>query len=72
MASVQRKTQMIIAGIMLAVLAWGVFHAVGAYRLNDNPWRAVMVLGCSLAFLGIWSLALVRRRRRSGQTDDDS
>ena len=63
---------MIIAGIMLAVLAWGALHAVGAYRLNDNPWRAVVVLGCSLTFLGIWLLLLTGRRRRFDSTDEDS
>jgi uncharacterized membrane protein HdeD (DUF308 family) len=41
--------------------AWGVFHAIGAYRLNHNPWRAVMVLGCVAMYLGAWWLLLKRR-----------
>lgn len=53
-----------IAIIMLAVLAWGVFHAIGAYRFNWNIGRPLMVLGCSLAFLGFWLLMLQSRKRR--------
>lgn len=49
---------------MLALLAWGVFHAVGAYRLNHNPWRGLVVLACSLVFLGSWALLLAWRARR--------
>ena len=59
----------VLAMIMIAILAWGVFHAVGAYSLNHNPWRAVVVLGFSMAFLAFWiSLLVVQRNRppRSG------
>ncbi len=48
----------LIGGIMLAVLAWGVFHAVGAWGLNGNPWRAVVVVACSAGFIGFWWLML--------------
>jgi protein-S-isoprenylcysteine O-methyltransferase Ste14 len=57
--------------IVVAVLAWGVFHAVGAFTLNHNPWRAVMVVGCVAAFLGFWGAMLAARRarlRREGQS----
>lgn len=57
----------IIGVIMLAVLAWGVYHAAGAYwmyKLNHNPWRGVMVLGCVLGFVGFWLLMLNSRKRR--------
>jgi len=50
--------------IAVAVLAWGVFHAVGAYRFNHNPMRAVMVLGCVGAYLGFWGLMLASRKAR--------
>jgi len=49
---------------VLSVLTWGVFHAVGAYTLNHNPWRAVMVVGCVVAFLGFWGAMLASRRTR--------
>jgi hypothetical protein len=50
--------------IMAAVLAWGIFHAVGAYRYNHNPLRAVMVLGCVVGFLTFWGVMLASRRAR--------
>ena len=58
-----RPTLMILA-IFLAVLGWGIFHAVGAFGYNHNPWRAVMVLGCFAGFLGLWALLLSRRGQR--------
>lgn len=56
--------QQTIRLIMLALLAWGVFHAVGAYRFNHNPWRGFVVLACSLVFLGFWGLLLAWRASR--------
>jgi len=58
-----------IAIIMLAVLAWGVFHAVGAFGYQEATfnWRVarpLVVIGCSLGFLGFWLLMLQSRRRR--------
>jgi len=44
--------------IMIGVLIWGAFHAVGAYLFNYNPWRPVMVLLCTLGFLSAWALLL--------------
>ncbi len=58
------QSRWLIAAIMAAVLAWGVFHALGAVRLNGNPWRAVVVLACSMGFIGFWWLMLAARRRR--------
>ncbi len=52
------RPQYVIYAIMLGVLVWGAFHAVGAYLLNYNPWRPVMVLGATLAFLGFWAWLL--------------
>lgn len=56
--------QLAITAIMVAVLTWGIYHAIGAYRYNHNPMRAVMVLGCVAAYLGIWCLLLAARRAR--------
>jgi hypothetical protein len=53
-----------LAVMAVAVLAWGVFHAIGAYRFNHNPWRAVVVLTCVLGFLGFWGLLLWNRGRQ--------
>ena len=56
--------QKIIRWIMVAILAWGVFHAIGAWRLNHDPRRLLVVLGCVLAFLGFWLAMLGARARR--------
>lgn len=56
--------QRLIVLIILGVLAWGVFHAVGAYRLNHDVRRPLVVLGCTLAFLGFWLVMLRSRNRR--------
>ncbi|HEX4132849.1 MAG TPA: hypothetical protein VHZ24_22640 [Pirellulales bacterium] len=58
------RSNRIILLIAAGVLAWGVYQAWGAYRLNHNPWRFVMVLGCTLAFLGFWAAMLAARQRR--------
>lgn len=50
--------------IMVGVVAWGVFHAVGAYRYNHDVRRALMVLGCVAAFLSFWGAMLWSRKRR--------
>ena len=54
--------------IMVGVLLWGAFHAVGAFLLNYNPWRPLMVLACTLVFLCTWALLLrSSAARRSSQ-----
>jgi hypothetical protein len=57
----------ITQGIMLALLAWGGYLAIGAVRAPGNHavWRGLIVFGCTIAFLGFWMAALVVRRRRS-------
>ena len=54
----------IIGWVVLAILAWGIFHAVGAWRFNHNPLRPVVVLACVGAFLGFWMAMLAVRQRR--------
>jgi RsiW-degrading membrane proteinase PrsW (M82 family) len=54
----------IIRWVVAGVLAWGVFHAIGAWRFNNNPLRAVVVLACVGAFLGFWMVMLAVRQRR--------
>ncbi len=54
----------VIGLIMVSVLGWGIFHAVGAYLFNYHIGRPLMVLGCVAAFLAFWGLMLWSRRRR--------
>ena len=51
-------------GIMGAVLLWGGYLAIGAMRApgNHGLWRGLIVFGCTLAFLGLWAIALSYRR----------
>ncbi len=56
-----------IAFVVLGVLAWGIFHAVGAYLFNHDVRRALVVLVCVLGFLTFWGLMLWQRARRTGR-----
>ena len=53
----------IILSIMVGVVSWGLFHAVGAWRLNHDPRRMLVVLACVAAFLGFWLTMLAAWRR---------
>jgi hypothetical protein len=53
--------------IMLSLLLWGAYVAVGAYLYNMNPWRGLIVLAAVGLFLGLWMLALWSRGRRVGR-----
>ena len=63
----------LIVLIILGVLAWGVFHAVGSYyggaQLAPSLRRAAVVLGFTVAFLGFWLLML---RNRTTRLRDDA
>jgi len=52
--------------LMLALLIWGVLLAVGTLIFPGNLAivRGVLVLGCTLAFVGFWVLMLLYRNRR--------
>ena len=54
----------ILVWIMMALVVWGLFHAVGAWTLNHDPRRPLIVLACVAAFLGFWLALLAARRRR--------
>jgi len=54
----------ILAGIMVALVVWGIFHALGAWTLNHDARRPLIVLACVASFLGFWLALLAARRRR--------
>lgn len=64
------STRWVFLSIATGVLAWGAFHAVGAYLYNDNLLsgnallRPIVVMLCVLGFLGFWWLMLTARRAR--------
>jgi fatty acid desaturase len=51
--------------LMLAVLVWGLLLALGTFLFGGNQpvWRAAIVAGCTVAFLGFWLAALAVRSR---------
>ncbi|MFM8579165.1 MAG: hypothetical protein ACKOCN_10250 [Planctomycetaceae bacterium] len=59
----RRSGESLIRWIMGAVLAWGCVQAAGAWTLNHDWRRPLMVMGCVVAFLGFWSLLLRSRNR---------
>jgi hypothetical protein len=60
----------ILAWIMAALVVWGLFHAVGAWMLNHDARRPLVVLTCVAAFLGFWLAMLAARRRRLARPRD--
>jgi threonine/homoserine/homoserine lactone efflux protein len=60
-----------LLAIVLAVAAWGAYHAVGAYLFNHNPWRAAVVAACVAAFLAFWGLLLWRGAAKSRRNAGD-
>lgn len=57
----------IIRWIVVAIVIWGVVLALGAWTLNWNPLRPLVVLACVGAFLGFWMTMLAVRQRRLDQ-----
>jgi hypothetical protein len=50
--------------IMIGIVVWGAFHAFGAWTLNHDARRPLVVLSCVAAFLGFW-LAMLSTLRTS-------
>ncbi len=57
---ISQRTLLLI--IMGTLVAWALYVAIGAYWYNFDWMRAVVVLGCMAAFLGVWLLLLWARR----------
>lgn len=57
----------IIRWIVVAISIWGVVLAAGAWSLNWNPLRPLVVLACVVGFLGFWMTMLAVRQRRLNQ-----
>jgi high-affinity Fe2+/Pb2+ permease len=56
-----------IRWLMLVILAWGLILALGTYLFGGNKplLRALIVAGCTLAFLAFWLAALATQRRNT-------
>ena len=60
------KTWQPLLVLMLALLAWGLYHAVGTYQTGGDVRKPIIVLACMFVFLGAWGVLLFRRNRRRG------
>ena len=56
--------RLILTVLMVGLLVWAAYVAVGTYLYYLNPWRAVVVLGSMAVFLGCWILLLWAQSRR--------
>jgi hypothetical protein len=73
MPSARSNSFILVATIMAAVAAWGLFHAIGAMRGGSSvfgddkyptDWRRAAVIVASFAiFLGGWALLLRHRTK---------
>lgn len=57
--------------IMLALVAWGTFLALGAFLFDFDARKFYIVAGAFGAFLMFWLLLLVTHRRGNGNIDWD-
>jgi hypothetical protein len=57
-----------LRGIMLALLLWGLYHTLGVFLYNHDPRKALIVFGCSAAFLLCWAMLLLFSGRRSEES----
>ena len=55
---------------MVALVVWGLFHAAGAWMLNHDARRPLIVLACVAGFLGFWQALLAARRKRLARVHD--
>jgi hypothetical protein len=61
----------LMLAIVLGLVAWGLYHTIGAYEsarsdesVRYDFRRSLVVAGFFVAFLAFWGLALVARRAR--------
>jgi hypothetical protein len=67
-------SKILIRWIFGGLTVWGIAQAIGAYSLNHDPRRPLIVIGCMAAFLGFWLVLLAswqkRHRQNSSQADE--
>ena len=49
--------------VMIGLVLWGAYVAVGSYWYNMNPVRGLIVLACVGGFMGLWLLLIWNRGR---------
>jgi hypothetical protein len=54
----------LILWLVVALSAWGAYHALGAFLFNHDVRRGLVVLACVGGFLAFWLTLLKLRSRR--------
>jgi hypothetical protein len=74
----QKVQKIVLAILTVALLAWGSFHAIGAYfggfgeeNLQHDFRRSLVVLGCMAVFLGFWWVLILTRKPRNSEPIDN-
>jgi drug/metabolite transporter (DMT)-like permease len=70
----RRSNRQVMLWIVLGLVAWGLYLALGDYLRNHSLLRSLVTVLCVTAFLAIWLTAMAVRRWRSGrqrETDSD-
>ena len=71
--SESKSNRQVMLGIMLGLVAWGCYLAVGNYVQHHNLLGSLIIIGCVALFLAFWLAALaVRRARRDSDDEADS
>ena len=60
-------SKILIRWIFGGLIVWGIAQAIGAYSLNHDPRRPLIVLACVGAFLGFWVVLLMVFKNRQMQ-----
>jgi len=63
--------QLMINGIMFAVLVWGACLAMGAFLFNFDFRKGLIVYGAVILFLVCWSVLLSIKSRKDRNKEQD-
>ena len=60
-------------GMVLSVIAWGIYLATGAVLYNEDYRKGLIILGCTALFMALWwaAYSAARRRMQPGRTAGD-
>lgn len=60
-------------GMVVSVIAWGIYLATGAVLYNEDYRKGLIILGCTAGFMVLWwaAYSAARRRMRDGQKAGD-
>lgn len=70
MSSEQFKMRLQL-GMVIAVIAWGIYLATGAVLYNADYRKGVIILGCTAGFMAFWAAAYFAAKRKMSGTAND-